>query len=127
MYKIKNKNLDSRVKTWLNVMLQQDIKGKDELVLHLESLSIKQIEEYPDCILVFFKNTKDTKPLSKDNFPTNPILNMMVTSVVLEKEHYTSFTLIAYGDYVGSLHIYNLMCENYLELENFENIEFGIG
>lgn len=108
-------------------MLQQDIKGKDELVLHLESLSIKQIEEYPDCILVFFKNTKDTKPLSKDNFPTNPILNMMVTSVVLEKEHYTSFTLIAYGDYVGSLHIYNLMCENYLELENFENIEFGIG
>lgn len=122
MYKIKNKNLDSRVKTWLNVMLQQDIKGKDELVLHLESLSIKQIEEYPDCILVFFKNTKDTKPLSKDNFPTNPILNMHVS---VNEKQWTHYLLLAYGDYVGVLHIYNVMCENCLELENFDNIDFS--
>lgn len=105
----------------LNVMLKKDITYKDELIAHLNALSLKCIEKYDDFLAYIFEKDENVAPLDISKFQTRIVVGMYVNS----KNHYpTEFLLHVVDNQVRELEIFNTAGENYLELENFDNIEF---
>lgn len=105
----------------LNVMLKKDIAYKDELIAHLNALSLKCIEKYDDFLAYIFEKDENVAPLDINKFQTRIVVEMYVNS----KNHYpTDFLLHVVDNQVRELEIFNAAGENYLELENFDNIKF---
>ena len=72
-------------------------------------------------MLIKFKEPKCTEKLSLENFPMN---TTVIDIMVFTKGEYETNFLLYNNDYVSRLEIYNVASEAYLELENFENIQF---
>ena len=105
----------------LNVTLTKDIAYKDELIAHLNALSLKCIEKYDGFLAYIFEKDENVAPLDISKFQTRIVVGMYVNS----KNHYpTEFLLHVVDNQVRELEIFNTAGENYLELENFDNIKF---
>ena len=68
-----------------------------------------------------FEKDENVAPLDINKFQTRIVVEMYVNS----KNHYlTDFLLRVVDNQVRELEIFNAAGENYLELENFDNIKF---
>ena len=116
-----NKSLPPNVERWLNIMLRYKFKGRDELISHLKLIKIDSVTKEVGYMLIKFKEPEGTKKLSRENFPMN---TTVIDIMVFTKGEYETNFLLYNNDYVSRLEIYNVASEAYLELENFENIQF---
>lgn len=102
----------------LNVMLKHEFSGKDKLIKQLNNLRIKKIEEDAGFKAFVFE-VVDQNLLDYEGIPY-PAIDMLVFNNL----HYTTEFILHWGECVKELEIFNIAGEDYLELENFENIEF---
>ena len=116
-----NKSLPPNVERWLNIMLRYKFKGRDELISHLKLIKIDSVIKEVGYMLIKFKEPKGTEKLLLENFPMN---TTVIDIMVFTKGEYETNFLLYNNDYVSRLEIYNVASEAYLELENFENIQF---
>ena len=116
-----NKSLPPNVERWLNIMLRYKFKCRDELISHLRLIKIDSVIKEVGYMLIKFKEPKGTEKLSLENFPMN---TSVIDIMVFTKGEYETNFLLYNNDYVSRLEIYNVASEAYLELENFENIQF---
>ena len=116
-----NKSLPPNVERWLNIMLRYKFKGRDELISHLKLIKIDSVIKEAGYMLIKFKEPKGTEKLSLENFLMN---TTVIDIMVFTKGEYETNFLLYNNDYVSRLEIYNVASEAYLELENFENIQF---
>ena len=103
---------------FLNVMLKHEFSGKDKLIKQLNNLRIKKIEEDAGFKAFVFE-VVDQNLLDYEGIPY-PAIDMLVFNNL----HYTTEFILHWGECVKELEIFNIAGEDYLELENFENIEF---
>ena len=103
---------------FLNVMLKHEFPGKDKLIKQLNNLRIKKIEEDAGFKAFVFE-VVDQNLLDYEGIPY-PAIDMLVFNNL----HYTTEFILHWGECVKELEIFNIAGEDYLELENFENIEF---
>lgn len=103
---------------FLNVMLKHEFSGKDKLIKQLNNLRIKKIEENVG-LKVFVFEVVDQNLLDYKDIPY-PAIDMLVFNNL----HYTTEFILHWGECVKELEIFNIAGEDYLELENFENIQF---
>ena len=102
----------------LNIMLKHELPYKDKLIKQLNNLRIKKIEENVG-LKVFVFEVVDQNLLDYKDIPS-PAIDMLVRS----DPYYITEFLLHWGECVKELEICNLASEAYLELENFEDIEF---
>ncbi|WP_298026768.1 hypothetical protein [uncultured Campylobacter sp.] len=102
----------------LNIMLKHEFSGKDKLIKQLNNLRIKKIEEDAGFKAFVFE-VVDQNLLDYEGIPY-PAIDMLVFNNL----HYTTEFILHWGECVKELEIFNIAGEDYLELENFENIEF---
>ena len=102
----------------LNIMLKHEFSGKDKLIKQLNNLRIKKIEEDVGFKAFVFE-VVDQNLLDYEGIPY-PAIDMLVFNNL----HYTTEFILHWGECVKELEIFNIAGEDYLELENFENIEF---
>ena len=103
---------------FLNIMLKHEFPGKDKLIKQLNNLRIKKIEEDAGFKAFVFE-VVDQNLLDYEGIPY-PAIDMLVSSDL----HYETEFLLHWGECVKELEIFNVAGEGYLELENFENIQF---
>ncbi|WP_297962144.1 hypothetical protein [uncultured Campylobacter sp.] len=103
---------------FLNVMLKHEFSGKDKLIKQLNNLRIKKIEEDAGFKAFVFE-VVDQNLLDYEGIPY-PAIDMLVFNNL----HYTTEFILHWGECVKELEIFNIAGEDYLELENFEDIEF---
>ncbi len=103
---------------FLNVMLKHEFSGKDKLIKQLNNLRIKKIEEDAGFKAFVFE-VVDQNLLDYEGIPY-PAIDMLVFNNL----HYTTEFILHWGECVKELEIFNIAGEDYLELENFENIQF---
>ena len=99
-------------------MLKHEFSGKDKLIKQLNNLRIKKIEEDAGFKAFVFE-VVDQNLLDYEGIPY-PAIDMLVFNNL----HYTTEFILHWGECVKELEIFNIAGEDYLELENFENIEF---
>ena len=102
----------------LNIMLKHELPYKDKLIKQLNNLRIKKIEEDAGFKAFVFE-VVDQNLLDYEGIPY-PAIDMLVSSDL----HYETEFLLHWGECVKELEIFNVAGEDYLELENFENIQF---
>ena len=102
----------------LNIMLKHELPYKDKLIKQLNNLRIKKIEEDAGFKAFVFE-VVDQNLLDYEGIPY-PAIDMLVFNNL----HYTTEFILHWGECVKELEIFNVAGEDYLELENFENIEF---
>lgn len=102
----------------LNIMLKHELPYKDKLIKQLNNLRIKKIEEDAGFKAFVFE-VVDQNLLDYEGIPY-PAIDMLVFNNL----HYTTEFILHWGECVKELEIFNIAGEDYLELENFENIEF---
>ena len=102
----------------LNIMLKHELPYKDKLIKQLNNLRIKKIEEDAGFKAFVFE-VVDQNLLDYEGIPY-PAIDMLVFNNL----HYTTEFILHWGECVKELEIFNVAGEDYLELENFENIQF---
>nr|WP_314380698.1 hypothetical protein [uncultured Campylobacter sp.] len=113
-----NSFFSEELNKFLNVMLKHEFSGKDKLIKQLNNLRIKKIEEDAGFKAFVFE-VVDQNLLDYEGIPY-PAIDMLVFNNL----HYTTEFILHWGECVKELEIFNIAGEDYLELENFENIEF---
>ena len=116
-FKFWNNNFPNELNKFLNIMLKHNFFGKNDLILQLNNATLKKIEQdngFKAYVFDIKQNLFDDKNIS------TPAINMIVFS----KSHYETEFLLHWTKNIKELEIYNVAGENYLELENFDNIEF---
>ena len=102
----------------LNIMLKHELPYKDKLIKQLNNLRIKKIEEDMG-LKVFVFEVVDQNLLDYKDIPS-PAIDMLVRS----DPYYITEFLLHWTEHTKELEICNLASKAYLELENFEDIEF---
>ena len=113
-----NPAFSGQLNKFLNVMLKHEFPGKDKLIKQLNNLRIKKIEEDAGFKAFVFE-VVDQNLLDYEGIPY-PAIDMLVSS----DSHYETEFLLHWGEHTKELEICNLASEAYLELENFDDIEF---
>ena len=113
-----NLAFSGQLNKFLNIMLRHEFPGKDKLIKQLNNLRIKKIEEDVGFKAFVFE-VVDQNLLDYEGIPY-PAIDMLVFNNL----HYTTEFILHWGECVKELEIFNIAGEDYLELENFENIEF---
>lgn len=113
-----NSNLPSDLNKFLNIMLVADISYKKELIKQLNNVTLKRIDRGIGFLAYVF-DVVDYEQINYKNIKS-PAIDMLVYQ---ENQATTEF-LLHWSEWVKELEIINSYGEEYLELEDFNNIEF---